>query len=93
METLVVSRSQSISNLYWKLCEIECFWGVSQACNHMCKPRLSREALLLAHSWHPLLPPHSIKNHCCSFPQSQAPRQQGIKYFMKSSIARETCLT
>jgi hypothetical protein len=41
MEALVVERQGVILGLYWQLCEIECFWGVSQLSRSMCRPKLS----------------------------------------------------
>lgn len=82
MEALIIERSAIIMDLYWKLCNIECFWGISQISKNMCRPRLSSEALIISNGWHLLLSENVIHNHIFSFCQSQAPKNQGIYKFI-----------
>jgi hypothetical protein len=77
MEGLVIEREALLLRLYWKVCELECFWGVSQLSKNMCQPRMSSEALIVSNGWHMLLSGDIIHNHCFSFGQAQAPKQYG----------------
>lgn len=60
--------------LYWQVCEIECYWGISQLSRSMCEPRLSSEALIVSNGWHLLLTGEAIHNHAFSFGQTLAPK-------------------
>ena len=59
-------------HLYRESCRIDCFWGVSQASQGMCRPRFSSEALIIVGGWHPLLD-DPVHNHSFCFPQEQGP--------------------
>lgn len=65
-------------DVFWAVCELECFWGVSQLSKNMTVPKMSVEELIIVNGWNMLLAKSAVENHGFSFHHEKGPKERGI---------------
>jgi hypothetical protein len=60
--------------VYWAICELECFWGISQLGKNMAEPKMSGEELIILNGWNMLLGKSAVENHSFSFHHEKGPK-------------------
>ena len=82
MEIEISEHFDILTEVYWNVCAVECYYGISVVCKDMTLPKLSSEELIIVNGWNLLLGQAAVENNSFSFYHEKGPKNRGISLLL-----------